>query len=286
MSPESPEQRIHQVDFALQKMEAIFDEAGGKTDRPHRHDYYTVLLVLEGKGKHWVDYQPYAFGENQVHFVSPGQVHQVELSQRPRGWVITFSPDFLLLNNIPGQFISNINLFRSFGENPPLEIDLETRDQLIGIVGEMEQCIPAGMHYRERALGAFLQLFLIHSSNSNYLNTEQLQAEPQSTVCVLRDFKQMVDSRFDHWHQVKQYAEALHVSPKHLSQTVKAHIGQTAKELIQGRLTLEARRLLQHTDQAVKQIAYRLGFEEPLHFSSFFKKQTGMSPSAYRDARQ
>ncbi|MEO1450924.1 MAG: helix-turn-helix transcriptional regulator [Bacteroidota bacterium] len=282
--PGIPEQRLHREDFTLQHMEEIYDSAKGKTDVPHRHDYYTVLMVLKGEGEHWVDYKPFQITADQVHFVSPGQVHQVALSSRPEGWVITFSPDFLQLNNIPEQFISNINLFRTFGDTPPLELDPETREKLQQLLEEMKRCLPPQMHYRDRALGALLQLFLIHCSNSAFLNPTQLDTEPESEVCVLRDFKQMVDHKFDHWHKVNQYAEALHVSPKHLSQSVKAHIGQTAKELIQGRLTLEAKRLLQHTDQPVKQIAYQLGFEEPLHFSGFFKKQTGQSPSHFRAA--
>lgn len=280
---ESPEKRLHQRDFTLQQMETIFDQAEGKTDVPHRHDYYTVLLVLQADGQHWVDYHPYAFDANQVHFVRPGQVHQVEIPHRPKGWVITFSNEFLLQNNIPAQFISNINLFRSFGENPPLQLDAQTRDRLVALLQDMHRCLLSGMHYHERALGALLQLFLIFCSNSSFLNTDQLTIEPQSDVCILRDFKQMVDNQFDQWHKVNEYAAALSISPKHLSQTVKAHIGQTAKELIQDRLTLEAKRLLQHTDQPVKHIAYQLGFEEPLHFSGFFKKQTGQAPSHFRE---
>jgi len=55
--------------------------------------------------------------------------------------------------------------------------------------------------------------------------------------------------------------------------------------MIQDRITLEAKRLLIHSELTMKQIAHALGFKDPLHFSSFFKKCTGISPSAYREQK-
>lgn len=262
-------------------MEAIFDEAGGRSDTPHRHDYYTVLFITKAKGYHFIDYKSYEFQDLQVHFVAPGQVHQVELKERPKGHVLTFSRDFLTINAIPDSFISNINLFRPFGEAPPLLLDQTTFDRLVRIISEMETCMPLELKYRIRALGASLQLFLIYCNNSSELNTSQLDEE-NASVCILRDFKNMVDHKYPDWHKVKDYASELHITSKHLSQTVKNITGKTAKELIQERLMLEAKRLLLHTGMSVKEIAYEVGFEEPLHFSGFFKKIEGDSPSNYR----
>lgn len=271
--------------FYLGDMGAIYDAAAGKTDVPHRHDYYTVLLVASARGEHRIDYRAFPFRERQVYFVSPGQVHQVAVSERPQGWVFTFSPAFLVENNIPESFISNINLFQPFGESPPLLVDDRTFDRLRGIIREMEACLPQDFTYRNRALGALLQLFLIHCSNSTTIDSAQLDEENPG-VCLLRDFKQQVEQQYTTWHKVQDYAAAVHVTPKHLSQTVKQLTGKTAKEVIQDRLVLEAQRLLLHTDLSIKEIAYRTGFEEPLHFSSFFKKQAGMAPTKFRAAHR
>ncbi len=262
-------------------MEHIFEQHGGKLDAPHRHDYFTILFVKRATGKHVVDYQTHYFAEKQVHFVSPGQVHQVNTPEKPEGWVITFSREFLVENNIPESFISNINLFRQFGESPPLVVDEETFGKLARIMSEMEDVLPLDLHYRNRALGSLLQLFLIYCSNSCNLNPTQLDEE-NSGVCMLRNFKSLIEEHFHQWHKVSDYASEIPVSSKHLSYTAKSLTGKTAKELIQDRLTLEAKRLLMHTELNVKEIAYQLGFEEPLHFSGFFKKQTGQSPSDFR----
>lgn len=269
------------LDFNLLRMEDIYQEAQGKADEPHRHDYFTVLFVEQGSGEHIIDYHAYPFQNLEVHFIHPGQVHQVALSHEPQGWVITFTRDFLIKNNIPESFITNLNLFRSYGEAPPVPLDPLTFERLQRIVGEMEECLPEGLTYRTRALGALLQLFLIYCNNCCLVDMGQTDEEDPG-VCILRDFKSLLEHQFGNWHKVSDYSDKLHITSKHLSQTVKSLTGKTAKELIQDRIGLEAKRLLLHTGMSVKEVAYQLGFEEPLHFSGFFKKKVGSSPSEYR----
>ena len=265
-------------------MEAIYERAEGQADVPHRHDYYTVLLVEKAKGTHHIDYKQFPFEELEVHFIGPGQVHQVVVVEKPLGRAITFSREFLAVNNIPESFISNINLFKSFGDSPPLKLDRVTFDRLMRIIVEMEACMPLDLKYRTRALGALLQLFLIYCNNSAKLDSTQLD-EVNAEVCILRDFKQLVEDNFRQWHKVQEYAAQIHVTPKHLSQTIKHVTGKVAKEHIMDRLLLEAKRLLLHTDMSVKEIAYETGFQEPLHFSGFFKKHAGVSPSKFREEK-
>ena len=280
----SIERRSTHANFYLDKMEHIYERANGKADVPHRHDYYTVLFVEHAQGKHIIDYQTHLFDDLEVHFVGPGQVHQVVLHAEPKGWVFTFSRDLLIENDIPERFITNINLFRAFGDNPPLKIDQITFERLQRIVQEMESCLPLDLTYRSRALGALLQLFLIYCNNSSTINPTQLDEE-NAGVCILRDFKQLVEQHFSNWHKVGNYADKIHISSKHLSQTVKNMTGKSAKAVIQDRLLLEAKRLLLHTDLSVKEVAYKIGFEEPLHFSGFFKKKAGFSPSDFRQSK-
>lgn len=279
--PSTIDRRKPRADFNLLDMGKIYDRAGGEPDVPHRHDYYTVLFVEKARGEHILDYLTYAFGEKEVHFVSPGQVHQVVAASKPTGWAFTFSRDFLVENNIPERFITNINLFQPFGDSPPLKLDTATFERLRGIVREMQACLPMELTYRSRALGALLQLFLIYCNNSSELNPRQLDEE-HAGVCLLRDFKSLVEEHYPRWHKVQEYASQIPISSKHLSHTVKQLTGKTAKEVIQDRLLLEAKRLLLHTDLSIKEVAYRLGYEEPLHFSAFFKKQAGVPPTEYR----
>jgi AraC-like DNA-binding protein len=80
----------------------------------------------------------------------------------------------------------------------------------------------------------------------------------------------------------KDFAEKLSVHVNHLNRAIKETTGRTTTHHISERLTSEAKALLRHTNWNVAEISYTLGFEEPAHFNNFFKKQTSLTPSAFR----
>jgi len=60
-------------------------------------------------------------------------------------------------------------------------------------------------------------------------------------------------------------------------------MGKTAKEYIQSRIIVGAKRMLYFSDSSIKEIAFELGFQEPSNFNAFFKKCTGLSPGEFRN---
>ncbi len=76
------------------------------------------------------------------------------------------------------------------------------------------------------------------------------------------------------------YADRMHVSVKTLARNVKNRLGVTAGELIRAQVADTAKSMLQQT--SVRETAFALGFEEANHFSAFFRKRTGMTPSEFR----
>lgn len=81
--------------------------------------------------------------------------------------------------------------------------------------------------------------------------------------------------------KVQDYAEILCVSDKHLNEIVKRQTGKSASTLIYRQLITEAKRLL-NSGLTVKEVGFELKFDDPAHFSKFFKTQTGSSPSDFR----
>lgn len=271
-----------QLPFDLKRMAAIYEAAGGRVDAPHRHDYYTILLVRDAEGHHMIDFERYPFEPPCVFFVSPGQVHQVVERRKSSGHVITFSPDFLGQNHIRASFISDINLFRDYGQAPPLRLDAPLLATLQQLIEHMEAYLASPHTYTYEAVGACLKLFLINCHHACDLNDAAHTQVVQAGLSILRDFKSVVEAHITAEHKVAFYADRLAVTPDHLNKTVKSMIGKSAKEYLQSRLIVEAKRKLVFTDLSAKEIAYELGFKEPAHFSNFFKKCTRQSVSAFR----
>lgn len=83
-------------------------------------------------------------------------------------------------------------------------------------------------------------------------------------------------------HRVNDFAAALGYSVRSLSRATKAATGSSAKQYLDARILLEARRLLVHTDATSAEISRRLGFHDPSDFTKFFRKRDGGTPLRFR----
>jgi AraC-like DNA-binding protein len=262
-------------------MEDIWDATGGRPDTPHRHNYYTIVFPLKAKGEHVVDFASYPLIDREIFFVSPGQVHQVIETEKSVGYALTFSQNFMMENAIEQCFIDDLSLFKYAGEAPPLSLDSDETEDLKALCESMISVLRGENKFKYQALGALLKLFLIRCNNVCALDTTEHTQNIQASVSLLRSFKTLIQEHFAEWHKVQDYADHLHITPDYLNTSVKAMTGRTAKDHIQARLIIEAKRLLKFTDLSAKEIAYTLGFSEAANFSQFFKKRTGLSPSKF-----
>ena len=99
---------------------------------------------------------------------------------------------------------------------------------------------------------------------------------------IATDFRALVEERFQTLHEVKEYARLLSITPGHLNHLAREEFGANAGSVIRDRITLEAKRLLLHSEARVSAIARDLGFSDPSYFSRFFRRETGWTPSDYR----
>lgn len=99
-------------------------------------------------------------------------------------------------------------------------------------------------------------------------------------------FLALVESHYlEHW-PVARYAERLGTSTDRLNRVTRAHAGRSALELIHERLQREASRRLIYLVAPVSRLAHELGFDDPAYFCRFFKRRTGLSPTAFRSAAE
>ncbi|MBL1214235.1 MAG: AraC family transcriptional regulator [Ignavibacteriae bacterium] len=269
------------VSFGISKMEDIYTKRNGKVDEPHRHNYYTVLIINKAKGLHKIDFNTYELSNKQIFFVAPGQVHQVIETEKSFGFAMTFSNQFLVENSIPLSFIDSLNLFQNYGQSPPLIPNREQFDVIEQFTNQIFKLFISDAKMKSLSIGAFLKLLLIECNNICSINPIESDVDTTGDN-LIRVFKNAVNNNYKNEHSTRFYANELYITPDHLNRTVKTKIGKTAKDYIQARIITEAKRLLYFTDLSNKEIAYELGFNEPANFSAFFKKHTQLSPSNFK----
>lgn len=269
------------ITFGISKMEDIYTKRKGKVDEPHRHNYFTVLIVKEAAGIHKIDFNAYDLEDRQIYFIAPGQVHQVIETKKSVGYAMTFSNQFLIENNITLSFIQSLNLFQSYDQSPPLLPAKEQFEKIDKFAKEIFTLYKSDINMKELSIGAFLKLLLIECNNLCSINPIENKKD-KSALTIIRNYKNLVDTEYTKEHSTSYYANKMNVSPDHLNRIIKTNIGITAKEYIQSRIVTEAKRLLYFTNLSNKEIGYHLGFGEPANFSAFFKKATSYSPSSFK----
>jgi AraC family transcriptional activator of pobA len=85
---------------------------------------------------------------------------------------------------------------------------------------------------------------------------------------------------------VAYYARELNVSVRTLDEALKQATGRTAHALVHEHLLRTAKALLVQNRLSIKEIAYQLEFNEPAHFTNFFKKHTQQTPFQFRQREQ
>ncbi|MGQ1786661.1 MULTISPECIES: AraC family transcriptional regulator [unclassified Saccharicrinis] len=269
------------VDFIIKDTGAIFDQNNGISDSPHRHDYYTIIVNENGGGTHMIDFKEFAISDLSVHFVYPGQVHNVFNPERPTGWVMNFTREFLLKNHIMQELINQVYLYNTFGDSPPLQLNRHEFDRFKNIIRQFQFYSNNDTPYKYEALGAVLKLFFIQvSSLCSVPKVESVHSNGVNNLFV--NFKKLIEQHYKQWHKVSEYAKELSVSGDYLNKYVKSQTNKSAKEYIQEKIIVEAKRMLLFTEESNKTLAYHLGFEEPAHFSNFFKKLTSQTPGTFR----
>jgi len=106
---------------------------------------------------------------------------------------------------------------------------------------------------------------------------------------ILEQFKEVMDKhmddflagKIDHMYEIKEIADILCLHPVHLSKVIKLETGQHACHFYEQRILMEAKKLLADASLPIGRIAHRLDYDVS-NFTKFFKRFTGMTPSAYR----
>lgn len=254
-------------------------------DLPHRHDFFTIILVKNALGSHQIDFQTFDLQDNTLYFIAPEQVHHlaVDAGTDPNGHVLMFTRDFLQQYSLGPDGLHGLELFFNCDEARPLALETEEMAVLLDISSKIADEHNTSRVYRWEILGAFLSLLLLESSRMKLEKQQHNVQLGHRASEIVRSFKNAVEQHFQEWHLVVDYAQAQHLSSNYLNEVIKSETGSSAKDWIQQRLLLEAKRLAQYSDMPAKEIAFALGYEDVAHFSKFFKNLEGRSFSEFKN---
>lgn len=228
-----------------------------------------------------VSLKKYSLRVGDVVWLFPGYIVLLtEASPDFRMSCFSFSQSlqFDAFHSIPTEKIAYLR------ENSCLHFGADAWQQLCFCLTVLKaKCADSGNSYQRDLVISCLRLFLYEACN--YI--EKQGSATTASGCrgneLKNQFLALVVSSSRQQRQVAYYADKLCVTPRHLTMTLQRILGRSAKEWIDDYVTLEVKILLRSSSLSIQEIAEQMNFPDQSYLGRFFKHQTGMSPSQYRE---
>ncbi|CAN5391653.1 AraC family transcriptional regulator [soil metagenome] len=263
--------------FNIRTVEDILDGKDLAQDL-HRHDFFFILALQKGKGRHEIDFTSYDIGDNSIFILRPGQVHQLTLNAGCTGFLAEFDTAFYHPTDKP----ANQRLIKAGNKNHCAFEEQRFKKLQVRLSHIFEEFTLKQDGYIE-VIKANLTVFFVEFTRQS--SNAPVTEKSASTYIQERfeEFTALAGTHITTHKQVSQYAGLMNLSIYQLNAITNATVGKQASSIIHEQIILEAKRYLLATPNQVKDIADLLGYEDISYFIRYFKKHTGYSPEVFRN---
>ncbi|MEE3635356.1 AraC family transcriptional regulator [Pseudomonas sp. FFUP_PS_473] len=246
--------------------------------KPHRHaDLFQLLYVQRGQAMVEVEGRRTKVLEASIQVTPPLTVHGFQFSENIEGYVLTLGAP--LVAQLEAQLGAPLTVLASSGCYP-VGRDRRTLNTLFtALHQEYEGSAPA----RDLLLHSLVNVLMVWISRQG-LQNRQPSSRGERNQQLLSSFIKLVEQHYREHLSVEHFAHRVGLSSVHLNTLCRELAGQTALQIIHQRLLLEAKRSLIYTTMSISQLSDSLGFSDPTYFSRFFRRLSGQTPNAFRQA--
>ena len=270
----TPLATVSNIPFEIYTLEGISE---GKTTlqmEKHMQSDFEVIWIKEGTGLHKVNRHKYQLSDSKIYCVCPGQEHQLIVMPGTKGFVLSFTEDFLVQTDGEAGNWHHSHLLREFLQAPELNIDKEVAEDMQDVASLMFKERQKYSLIRTEILTKYLKIFMIYYRKE--LQKHNSLSVKFTSNSLVNGFFSELEVNFKEYRTVGHYAKALYVTPNYLNHLVKTETGFSARYHIQQRILLAAKNAVR-SHSTMKEIAFHLGFDDMAHFSKFFKNVSGLN---------
>lgn len=252
---------------------------------PCRIDAFIIGVGTEGETSVSFNLHEFKLKKDSIFIFTPKNVLQVNSQQYFKADVIAISPDFMRRINI--DIKNMMPLVLKFVENPALTLTPEESRSMRGMIAQIErETRGPETHFSFNIVSGLIAatIYKVGDIMYHYLaeHPEEQNNSHNRAEEYFKQFTHLLGEHFREERSVGFYARQLCITPKYLTTLIKRISGQSVSEWIDNYVILEAKTLLKYSTMSIQEIAYYLNFPNQSFFGSYFKRNTGMSPSQYK----
>ena len=252
---------------------------------PSRLNALIIGVGTEGETSLTSNLQEFRLKKDSLFIFSPKHILQVQSNNRFKAHLIVIAPDFLKRINIDTKRM--MPLFLQFGSLPCMELTHAESQSLRSFISMVEQELKGSeTDFSSEIIGGLIAatIYKVGDILTHYLTEHPEVDSPIHNRAeeYFRQFTELLGEHYKHERSVGFYARQLCITPKYLTTLIKRISGLSVSEWIDNYVILEAKTLLKYSTMSIQEIAYYLNFPNQSFFGSYFKRNTGMSPSQYK----
>lgn len=245
----------------------------------HRHDRQEIVLFTQGGCLHEIDGAAQDLEAPCALLIARGKQHRLIPRSGTQGWVIHFEEALL-----PG---SSAWMFSQFFASSSVALPEGAPASRVFELAELASALleRGGAGVEDAAAHLLLAMLALLQAKFQ----EEVLLRTEASCSDFRLFVECLDLVEAHYRIEKGpgfYADRLGVPIRRLLRLTHLFLGRTLKQLLEDRCLVEAKRLLYFTDTPIKVLVADLGYQDPSYFTKVFRKATGTTPVAFRQARR
>jgi AraC family transcriptional regulator, transcriptional activator of pobA len=270
-------------EFEVVSIGQLYKAFANELTTPHRTGFYHILWFKKGSPTHLVDFNPVKIKPNTLLFLNKDTVQGFDTKGNFDGKAILFTESFFCKTEADTKFLRSSILFNDLFSVSQLQLQ-KSSTLFADLFQQMEtELTNSKDYYQADILQNLLHNLLLHSDRERRKqNFTEIKKGADLDYVML--FKDLVENQFRKQKLVSSFAEQLRVTEKRLNQATSKVLDKPPKQMIDKRIMLEAKRLLAHTNESVKEIGFELGFDEPTNFIKYFRKHHNSTPVEFRES--
>jgi len=247
----------------------------------HKLSFFAIVIIIDGKGKHSINYKDYNFKKGTVFTLRQSNVHKF-FKTNAQGKLLVFTNDFVIRYSDKTESQKLFRLFNEMLSSPKLQLNNKEFTSIEDLLSQIEnEFLNVRDNHSIEIIRNLMQvmiykLFRIKSTKGENLGDKKYHSS-------FKSLQELVEKECFESKTVSYYAQKLGVTSRTLNNVTQSIIGKSAKSFIDEVLILQVKRLIINSNLSFTEIAYRSGFNDSTNFFKFFRKNTGLSPKEFKE---